>query len=49
MNYFSSSDLNKEWSAVLGDEGETITGVAAGGDWVVIATSSLMLRFFTAG
>ena len=49
VNYFSSSDLNKEWSVVLGDKGEAITGLAVGGDWVVIATSSNMLRFFTAG
>ena len=49
VNYFSSSDLNKEWSVVLGDRDEAITGVAAGGDWVVTATSSNMLRFFTAG
>ena len=49
VNYFSSSDLNKEWSVVLADRDEAITGLAVGGGWVVIATSGNMLRFFTAG
>ena len=35
---------------VLDDEREeAITGLAVGGDWVVVATSTNMLRFFTAG
>ena len=50
VNYFSSSDLKKEWCVVLDDEREeAITGLAVGGDWVVVATSTNMLRFFTAG
>ena len=50
VNYFSSSDLKKEWTVVLDDErDEAITGLAVGGDWVVVATSTNMLRFFTAG
>ena len=50
VNYFSSSDLKKEWCVVLDDErDEAITGLAVGGDWVVVATSTNMLRFFTAG
>ena len=49
VNYFSSSDMNKEWSVVMTEEEEEITCVAAGQDWVVVSTSAHHLRFFTAG
>jgi len=48
VNYFSSSDLNKEWSVTLTDN-EVITGVAAGQSWVAVATDKYHLRLFTAG
>ena len=48
VNYFSSSDLNKEWSLAM-DKEEEIVGVAVGGAWVAVASSNMMLRFFTAG
>jgi len=48
VNYFSSGDVNKEWSIVL-DEEEEIKGVAVGDKWVAVATSKNHLRMFTAG
>ena len=48
VNYFSSGDVNKEWSVEM-RERERITGVAAGDSWVVVTTSSLHLRLFSAG
>ena len=47
VNYFSSCDVNKEWSIVL--EEEEIRGVAAGDKWVAVVTSKNYLRMFTAG
>ena len=43
VNYFSSSDLNKEWSVSMPEE-EDITGVAAGDTWVAVTTSCQHLR-----
>merc|ERR1719431_2269569 len=38
VNYFSSGDVNKEWSVVLEEE-EEIMGVAVGDKWVAVVTS----------
>jgi len=48
VNYFSSGDVNKEWSIVLEEE-EEIRGVAAGDKWVAVVTSKNHMRMFTAG
>jgi len=48
VNYFSSGDVNKEWSIVLEEE-EEIMGVAVGDKWVAVVTSKNHLRMFTAG
>jgi len=48
VNYFSSSDVNKEWNVVL-EEDEEIIGIAAGDTWVAVATNKNHLRMFTAG
>jgi chromosome transmission fidelity protein 4 len=43
VNYFSSSDLSKEWSLPM-EEGETVLGLAVGEGWVALATSRHFLR-----
>lgn len=48
VNYFSSGDVNREWSVVLEEE-EEIRGVAVGDKWVAVATNKNHLRMFTAG
>ena len=48
VNYFSSSDVTKDWSLEM-KEGEKIEAIAVGQEWVVIATSLNNLRFLTAG
>jgi len=48
VNYFSSGDVNKEWSIVMEEE-EEIRGVAAGDKWVAVVTNRNHLRMFTAG
>jgi chromosome transmission fidelity protein 4 len=48
VNYFSSGDVNKEWSVVLEEE-EEIRGVAVGDIWVAVVTSKNHLRIFSAG
>jgi len=48
VNYFSSGDVNREWSVVLEEE-EEIRGVAVGEKWVAVATNKNHLRMFTAG
>jgi len=48
VNYFSSGDVNKEWSVVMEEE-EEIRGVAVGDKWVAVATNRNHLRIFTAG
>jgi len=48
VNYFSSGDVNKEWSIVLEEE-EEIMGVAVGDKWVAVVTSKNHLRMYSAG
>ena len=48
VNYFSSGDVNKEWMVEM-MEGEAITGLAAGDNWVAVTTSTSHLRIFSAG
>ena len=48
VNYFSSGDVNKEWTVEM-MEGEAVTGVAAGDSWVAVTTSTSHLRIFSAG
>ena len=48
VNYFSSGDVNKEWTVEMMED-EAITGLAAGDSWVAVTTSSSHLRIFSAG